>query len=210
MFEKDFKYMKRMFKRKIKMTLRAIMIFLIAGTLSMSMTEEEIKKKAEKYRTEEYYYMGNGEGNNPLDAINAAEAYAQGYTGKGVTLGIVDRYVNLSHSEFLNKDKSYIIGEIPEGIDWVKNDHGTHVAGIMSASKDGKGMHGAAFNSNFASGIFLTVKGLKEAYNYINTREDIKIINNSWGNRIVYIDELHNINEEYRGREGLLKYIDEE
>lgn len=210
MFEKDFKYMKRMFKRKIKMTLRTMGIFLIVGTLSMSMTEEEIKKKAEKYRTEEYYYMGNGEGNNPLDTINAAEAYAQGYTGKGVTLGIVDRYVNLSHSEFLNKDKSYIIGEIPEGIDWVKNDHGTHVAGIMSASKDGKGMHGAAFNSNFASGIFLTVKGLKEAYNYINTREDIKIINNSWGNRIVYIDELHNINEEYRGREGLLKYIDEE
>lgn len=207
---KEFKYIKRTFKGKIKMTLRTIVIFLIVGTLSMSMTEEEIKKKAEEFRTEEYYYMGSGDGNNPLDTINAAEAYAQGYTGKGVTLGIVDQYVNLSHREFLNKDKSYIIGEIPKDIDWKANDHGSHVAGIMSASKDGKGMHGAAFNSNFASGLFSTSEGLIKAYNYFNTREDIKIINNSWGDKI-YIDEVHNIyGKEYKAREGLLKYIKDE
>ena len=207
---KEYKYIKGMFKRKIKMTLRTMVIFLIAGTLSMSMTEEEIRKKTEEFRTEEYYYMGSGKGNNPLDTINAAEAYAQGYTGKGVTLGIVDDYINLSHSEFLNKDNLYVIGEISEDIDWRVNDHGSHVAGIMSASKDGYGMHGAAFNSNFASGTFWTNESIEKAYNYFNTREDIKIINNSWGNKIAYIDELHNVNEEYRGREGLLKYIDEE
>ena len=65
--------------------------------------------------------MGSGKGNNPLDTINAAEAYAQGYTGKGVTLGIVDDYVNLSHSEFASKDNSYVIGKIP-GIDAFKED----------------------------------------------------------------------------------------
>ena len=207
MSRKDFKYMKRIFKGKIKMTLRGMMMFLIAGTISLSMTEEEIKKKAEEFRTEEYYYMGWGEGNNPLDTINAAEAYVQGYTGKGVTLGIVDTYVNLSHSEFRSKDNSYVIGEIPKDIDWLKNDHGTHVAGIMSASKDGKGMHGAAFNSNLASGLFSTSEGLIKAYDYFNTREDIKIVNNSWGDAI-YIDEVHNIyGEEYKAKGGLLKYI---
>ncbi|WP_130890022.1 autotransporter domain-containing protein [Fusobacterium ulcerans] len=210
MSRKDFKYMKRIFKRKIKMTLRTMVVFLIAGTLSMSMTEEEIKKKAEEFRTEEYYYMGWGEGNNPLDTINAAEAYAQGYTGKGVTLGIVDTYVNLSHSEFRRKDNSYVIGEIPKDIDWLKNDHGTHVAGIMSASKDGKGMHGAAFNSNLASGLFSTSEGLIKAYDYFNTREDIKIINNSWGYN-VYIDEIHNTDEgKHKGRDGFLKIIEED
>lgn len=207
---KEYKYIKGMFKRKIKMTLSTVIMFLISGTVSFTMTEEEIRKKTEEFRTEEYYYMGSGKGNNPLDTINAAEAYAQGYTGKGVTLGIVDDYINLSHSEFLNKDNLYVIGEISEDIDWRVNDHGSHVAGIMSASKDGYGMHGAAFNSNFASGTFWTNESIEKAYNYFNTREDIKIINNSWGNKIAYIDELHNVNEEYRGREGLLKYIDEE
>lgn len=192
------------------MTLSTVIMFLISGTVSFTMTEEEIKKKAEEFRTEEYYYMGSGKGNSPLDTINAAEAYAQGYTGKGVTLGIVDQYVNLSHREFLNKDNSYVIGEVPKDIDWIENFHGSHVAGIMSASKDGYGMHGTAFNSNFASGTFSTSEGLVKAYNYFNTREDIKIVNNSWGNIIVYIDEVHNINENYQGRKGLLKYTDEE
>ena len=210
MSRKDFKYMKRIFKGKIKMTLRTIVMFLITGTISLSMTEEEIKKKAEEFRTEEYYYMGSGKGNNPLDTINAAEAYAQGYTGKGVTLGIVDDYVNLSHSEFASKDNSYVIGKIPEDMDWLKNDHGTHVAGIMSASKDGKGMHGAAFNSNLASGLFSTSEGLIKAYDYFNTREDIKVVNNSWAYE-VYIDEIHNTDgENHKGRDGFLKIIEED
>ena len=51
---KDFKYMKRIFKRKLNMTLSTMVVFLIAGTLSMSMTEEEIKQKEEEFRTEEY------------------------------------------------------------------------------------------------------------------------------------------------------------
>ncbi|AVQ28865.1 autotransporter domain-containing protein [Fusobacterium ulcerans] len=216
MSEKNFKYMERIFKRKIKMILRIIGISLIAGTISLSMTEEEIKKKAEEFRTEEYYYMGSGKGNSPLDTINAAEAYAQGYTGKGVTLGIVDRYVNLSHREFLNKDNSYVIGEVPKDIDWIENFHGSHVAGIMSASKDGYGMHGVAFNSNFVSGNAFPTKNKTEgentieAYEYFNTREDIKVVNNSWGYG-VYIDEIHNTDgENHKGRDGFLKIIQED
>lgn len=213
---KEYKYIKGMFKKKVKMTLSTVIMFLISGTVSFTMTEEEIKKKAEEFRTEEYYYMGSGKGNNPLDTINAAEAYAQGYTGKGVTLGIVDQYVNLSHREFLNKDNSYVIGEVPKDIDWIENFHGSHVAGIMSASKDGYGMHGAAFNSNFVSGTLISMNGkteeenLKEAYNYLNIREDIKIINNSWGDKI-YIDEIHNTDgENHKGRDGFLKIMQED
>lgn len=218
MMGKEYKYIKGIFKRKVNITLSVMAVFLLTGAVSSVMTAEEIKAKADEFRTDEYYYMGGekGKGNSPLDAIKAADAYAQGYTGKGVTLGIVDDYVNLSHREFLNKDNSYIIGEIPEDIDWIKSYHGSHVAGIMSASKDGYGMHGVAFNSNFVSGNYLSSNGQRidgkntiEAYNYLNTREDIKIINNSWGDS-EYIDELHNINKDYQGKNGLLKILNDE
>ena len=217
MIGKEYKYIKGIFERKINVTLSIMITFLLAGAISFAMTEEEIKAKASEFRTDEYYYMGGekGKGNSPLDAIKAAEAYAQGYTGKGITLGIVDAYVNLSHREFLNKDNSYIIGEIPEDMNWKDNTHGSHVAGIMSASKDGYGMHGVAFNSNFVSGNWVSINGktenenIIEAYNYFNTREDIKVINNSWGEK-TYIDELHNIDKDSQGRKGLLKILDDE
>ena len=210
MIGKEYKYIKGIFERKINVTLSIMITFLLTGAISFAMTAEE-------FRTDEYYYMGGekGKGNSPLDAIKAAEAYAQGYTGKGVTLGIVDEYVNLSHREFLNKDNSYIIGEIPEDMNWKDNTHGSHVAGIMSASKDGYGMHGVAFNSNFVSGNWVSINGktenenIIEAYNYFNTREDIKVINNSWGEGI-YIDELHNIDKDSQGRKGLLKILSDE
>ena len=206
MMGKEYKYIKGIFKRKVNITLLIMATFLITGALSFAVTAEE-------FRTDEYSYMSNGKESSPLDAIKAAEAYAQGYTGKGITLGIVDAYVNLSHREFLNKDNSYIIGEIPEDMNWKDNNHGSHVAGIMSASKDGYGMHGVAFNSNFVSGTFLPMNGktdeenVIEAYNYFNTRKDIKIINNSWGEGIAYIDEIY-YDSEYNGREGILKYIE--
>ena len=215
---KEYKYIKGIFKRKVNITLSVMAAFLLTRAVSLAMTAEEIKAKATEFRIDEYYYMGGekGKGNSPLDAIKAAEAYAQGYTGKGVTLGIVDDYVNLSHREFLNKDNSYVIGEIPEDMNWTENFHGSHVAGIMSASKDGYGMHGVAFNSNFVSGNYLSSNGQRidgkntiEAYNYLNTREDIKIINNSWGDS-EYIDELHNINKDYQGKNGLLKILNDE
>ena len=206
---KEYKYIKGIFKRKVNMTmtLSIMVMFLVTGALSFAVTAEE-------FRTDEYYYMSSGKESSPLDAIKAAEAYAQGYTGKGVTLGIVDTYVNLSHREFLNKDNSYVIGKIPEDIDWIENYHGSHVAGIMSASKDGYGMHGVAFNSNFVLGNWVSINGkteeenIIEAYEYFNTREDIKIINNSWGKNI-YIDELHRFfSEKDKGREEPLKSIE--
>lgn len=212
---REYEHLKEIFKRKIGITAIVMGMFFMAGTVSFSIIDTEIEEKANEFRTDEYYYMGGekGKGNSPLDAIKAAEAYAQGYTGKGITLGIVDAYVNLSHREFLNKDNSYIIGEIPEDMNWKDNNHGSHVAGIMSASKDGYGMHGVAFKSNFVSGNWISINGktenenIIEAYDYLNTREDIKIINNSWG-ILMYIDELHNIDKDSQGKKGLLELIE--
>ena len=44
------------------------------------------------------YYKGHG-----LELINAADAYAMGYTGQGVTIGICDQPINFLNPEFNTK-----------------------------------------------------------------------------------------------------------
>lgn len=102
----------------------------------------------EKWRTKEYKRQPG------LDMINAAQAYALGFTGKGVTVGILDSGIAGAHPEFagaiaggfdFNTNTSYANGQ---GVDSDKAPgHGSHVAGIIGARRDGVGMHGVAFNS---------------------------------------------------------------
>ncbi|MBE8208093.1 autotransporter domain-containing protein, partial [Leptospira borgpetersenii serovar Ballum] len=49
-----------------------------------------------------------------LGAIHADEAYAAGYTGKGIKLGIFDQPVYAKHPEFSGTDK--VINLVTEGI----------------------------------------------------------------------------------------------
>jgi hypothetical protein len=74
------------------------------------------------------YYKSTG-----LDLINAAEAYAAGYTGRGVTLGINDEPINFLSPEFSSKkDKDMknltnMVG-YPMGVyDWSSLEHGRFV-----------------------------------------------------------------------------------
>ena len=102
----------------------------------------------EKWRTKEYKRQPG------LDMINAAQAYALGFTGKGVTVGILDSGIAGKHSEFagaiaggfdFNTNTPYANGQ---GVDSDEAPgHGSHVAGIIGARRDGTGMHGVAFNS---------------------------------------------------------------
>ncbi len=144
---------------------------------------------ADSFRTNEYKNIGD----NVLDLINAADAYAQGYTGKGVTVGVADvGTVNFAHPEFSGKANNSVVydnittAEVP--LTWVVIDHPTHVAGIVAANKDGNGMHGVAYGAGIASssvmdyyfsnGSFNPAIGY---YDYYLADPDIKIINNSWG-----------------------------
>lgn len=129
------------------------------------------------FETQEYYKSGG------LDIINAAQAYSQGYTGKGITLGIADSLVDFEHSEFGKKDiwsadvrKAYF-RKLP-GARENERFHGTHVGGIMAANKDGKGMHGVAFDANLYSvEVFMD----NNAYGKLNDAPGVKVVNNSWG-----------------------------
>ncbi|AQT64639.1 autotransporter outer membrane beta-barrel domain-containing protein [Serratia marcescens] len=133
-------------------------------------------------------YIENGKAGDPaswrssefnaewgLGAIHADQAYAAGYTGKGIKLGIFDQPVYAKHPEFAGENK--VINLVTEGIreytdpyipvkkgdafrydgtpsvdsDGTLGSHGTHVGGIAAGSRDGGAMHGLAFNAQIIS-----------------------------------------------------------
>lgn len=110
-----------------------------------------------------------GGSNWNLDRINAPEAWAQGSTGQGITVAVVDTGVEYTHSELRNNiwvNTREIAGNGIDDdgngyIDDVRgwnffdhnnnpmdlNGHGTHVAGTIAASNNGVGVTGVAYNA---------------------------------------------------------------
>lgn len=176
------------------------LLSLIALSLLLAKPYNVFAADTDSFRTDEYKAMGE----NVLDLINAAGAYAQGYTGKGVTVGVTDvGIVNFSHTEFSGKTGSGVVFDGLESSDvpltWEAVYHPTHVAGIAAADKNGFGMHGVAYDADIASSS--TIKhyyggGFFESgssfYDNYLTNPDIKIINNSWGDYNNYLSNVQN------------------
>ncbi|MDE9590668.1 S8 family serine peptidase, partial [Xenorhabdus bovienii] len=109
-------------------------------------------------------------------------------TGKGVNVGVLDEAVT-NHPEFANKLK-ILSPEDPWNYD--ENPytdvisfgaHGNHVSGIIAANRDGKEMHGVAFDAGLITG-----KYLQNDYNRTEAmiQSNARVINNSWGVRPNY------------------------
>lgn len=183
------------------------LLSLIALSLLLAKPYNVFAADADSFRTDEYYGMdadpisAQANKNGALDIINAAGAYAQGYTGKGVTVGVTDAgTVNFSHPEFSGKTGSGVVfdglesTEVP--LTWAELMHPTHVAGIAAADKNGFGMHGVAYDADVASssimGHYYGGGGFESSSSFYDnylTNPDIKIINNSWGSSLYLLDE---------------------
>lgn len=175
------------------------LLSLIALSLLLAKPYNVFAADADSFRTDEYKAMGE----NVLDLVNAAGAYAQDYTGKGVTVGVTDAgIVNFSHTEFSGKTGSNVVfdglesTEVP--LTWAELMHPTHVAGIAAADKNGFGMHGVAYDADVASssvmGHYYGGGGFESSSSFYDnylTNPDIKIINNSWGNS-TYLSDVQN------------------
>lgn len=175
------------------------LLSLIALSLLLAKPYNIFAADADSFRTDEYKAMGE----NVLDLVNAAAAYAQGYTGKGVTVGVTDAgTINFSHPEFSGKTGSNVVfdglesTEVP--LTWAELMHPTHVAGIAAADKNGFGMHGVAYDADVASssvmGHYYGGGGFESSSSFYDnylTNPDIKIINNSWGNS-TYLSDVQN------------------
>src|SRR5690606_36445878 len=86
------------------------------------------------------------------DMINDAKAYSLGLTCPGGNVGYLDSGIQADHPEFAGAIAggfdftSYSLYANGQGVDTQPPaGHGSHVAGIMGARRDGAGMHGVAF-----------------------------------------------------------------
>lgn len=197
----DLLYMNSMKKYATMMTLLSLLYSTPYGMAA----------DADSFRTEEYKGMGD----NVLDLVHAADAYAQGYTGKGVTVGVTDvSIVNFAHPEFAGKDNNTVVHDALNGnygnLTWGNLYHATHVAGIVAANKDGAGMHGVAYDAGIAgssaAASYAPVNSPNESpdflpatsmYDYYLANPDIKIINNSWGFADKHLFDVQDKNDFY-------------
>lgn len=103
--------------------------------------ESEEKIVADTIRTDEFY------GNYALEMIGADVAYEQGYTGSGVTVGVVDSGLTDTNGKFANIVDTYNMNDGSSVVTDTQG-HGTHVAGIIGANKTNNTMHGVAYNAD--------------------------------------------------------------
>uniref|UniRef100_UPI0039F08E5C S8 family peptidase n=1 Tax=Bordetella sputigena TaxID=1416810 RepID=UPI0039F08E5C len=140
---------------------------------------------ADQFRTDEYRASW------ALEKIHAADAYALGYSGKGVRIGVVDSGDVLDHAEFAGRTGPWIQSGPPntEPFDEV-GAHSTYVSGVLAAARDGRGMHGVAYDAalipitgwgvktyeDHAEVYFQTAGGIADA-----VQRGAQIINGSYG-----------------------------
>lgn len=125
-----------------------------------------------------------------LEAINAHYAYARGYNGVGVNIGIMDTKL-FPHPEFTGKlvqldENSYPLIKVdPVTKEVSYKYHGVHVAGIAAANRDGSVMHGVAYGASLTSG------SLPHEKNYFEKmiQSNVRVINNSWSEDIAEIEK---------------------
>lgn len=161
-------------------------IFLLVIFI-LNMTVQGNAASADSFKTNEYW---NSTG---LNFIHAADAYALGYTGAGITLGIIDSSVRADHPELAGKvimmalplDETTGQEYVPN---WAYDKHGSHVAGIMAAMRNGIGMHGVAFDADLVSaamlgGAYGSTENLvtPDLLSLFAAYPEIRVINNSWG-----------------------------
>ncbi|WP_162559222.1 autotransporter serine protease [Microvirga sp. 17 mud 1-3] len=130
-----------------------------------------------------------------LGKIHASEAYALGYTGKGVTVAIVDTGLDMDHPEFSGRIspffRSFAMDE-PIGFmtdlepDGQIAGHGTHVGGIIGAARNGVGTQGVAYNATLMPlrAIEVANDGIHDPSNsalYYAAQSGAKVLNGSYG-----------------------------
>jgi len=113
-------------------------------------------------------------------------------TGIGVKIAVADTGINAPEAG----TGSTIVIDVAASYDYVNNragsaaddyGHGTHVAGIIAAPKNGQGMHGLAYNASVvnlkvgnASGVITASDGQRADMMARAARAGAMILNNSW------------------------------
>ncbi|MFN4126880.1 S8 family serine peptidase [Pannonibacter indicus] len=117
-------------------------------------------------------------------------AHSRGYTGAGVTIGVLDSGILASHPDLIANLSALNYNGAEEMATFTDaNGHGTHVAGIIGASANGTGMMGVAPGVRLANLAIMDSAGDIEN-EYVARVLDyaldngIRIFNNSWGSYV--------------------------
>jgi len=150
------------------------------------------------------------------NAMGAAGPRSKGFTGKGVTVGVVDSGCDASHPDLANRvvhnvkvlSPEYVNGAPDQGNTIVVpveqgpyqntdigSGHGTHVAGIIAADghtgKQHLGVAPAAKLVCYGIGEVLFTTAVVTAYDHMLDQPNlwgIDVVNNSWGNSFRQFD----------------------
>lgn len=206
----------------------------------VAQNSSQVQQAKTSWETAEY------KANWGLSAQKASSAYALGYHGQGVKVGMMDSGILKDHVE-LSGERWHAVetsgtygqngerypqfafndskGKPQNGGDTVKyqagdkfhvdgyynkdynDNHGTGCAGVYAGNRDGVGMHGVAWGSEFYSantggddntnyGPFPDHDFFKVGYDAL-VSAGVKVINNSFGTNLKQVDEKGNILDYY-------------
>jgi serine protease AprX len=194
--------------------MRHVPLALVAGTVPQMETAVLNGTATDVYPDEPIQLLDTASS----DAMGAAALRAAGFTGKGVTVGVVDSGCDASHpdladhvvhnvklysAEYANvsPDASNRIVVANETGPYQNTDigggHGTHVAGIIAADSTtdpSGGRYGVAPDASlvcYSIGEVLFTTAVVTAYDHMLDQPDlwgIDVVNNSWGNSFRQFD----------------------
>ena len=106
---------------------------------------------------------------------NIDKAHAQGYTGKGVNIGIIDSIFNPNHELLFGK---FLEPPINNTYSEPTNNHGNHIAGIAAAVRTDGANYGVAYNSKIVAYGNLGMSNYYTGFGAMLTH-NVRVINNS-------------------------------
>lgn len=134
----------------------------------------------------------------PTDAYFGLEWYLyvtrtalawQHATGKGIKVAIFDQGIDAAHPDLRSNDDvalGRVSGTAAAGGAPLTafDNHGTHVAGVVAAAKDGEGIVGVAYDAQLVS-IYtsseISLEYLTEIANAFRYASSVDVLNDSWG-----------------------------
>lgn len=125
--------------------------------------------------------------------INPMPAYRRGFTGKGITVAVLDTGIDIYHPEFAGKVHPWSrnfgtymherdVRDLQENGRPIG--HGTHVSGTIAAARNGTGMHGVAYDAQILALRAIVpdreYDAVNRALRYASTTK-VKVLNGSYG-----------------------------